>query len=270
MADGETQSMTLTQVITGLGTLVVPLLILGIVWAKKRGEKRAQRKAMAEATRHLPVRAGEGPELPPLRWLAGEDSPTGRRVLDCRAYALGFQFVTSDKETAATFAELCQSDGTELDGTSPDNSWLVDVDWEFSFEQAEMIHPGMRAQSTEDLWMIDCRGTRMFFRRSWTGQLVFMTNFRHVPTAGAKISRIWVTGDDPFGSQPPDYVAAYVRHLIDTHLLGILTPFPIPPGFPRDDKKIAAFVFHSVGRRGWLAEYFKARPKFTAEDSTFE
>jgi hypothetical protein len=107
--------------------------------------------------------------------------------------------------------------------------------------------------------MIDCRGTRVYFRRSWTGQLVFMANFRRIPTAGAELTRIWVTGDDPFGRQSPEYIAAYVRHLIDTHLLGILTPFPIPPDFPRgDDRKIAAFVFHSVGRRGWLAEHFRA------------
>ncbi|MBD3298462.1 MAG: hypothetical protein GF341_07405 [candidate division Zixibacteria bacterium] len=269
--DREDKPMSnVAQIVAVVGSLLVPLVILGIMWAQRRGERNAQRQAMAEATKHLPIRAGDSPELPPLKWLAGEDSPTGSRVLDCRAYALGFQFVTADKETAATFAELCHSDGTELEGRSPENAWLIDVDWEFDHEEIDLLTGGMRAQSTEDLWMADVRGSRLFFRRSWTGQLVFMTNFRHIPTAGAKITRIWVTGDDPFGSQSPEYVAAYVRHLIDTHLLGVLTPFPIPPGFPRDDKKIAAFVFHSVGRRGWLAEYFSKNNRYSADDATFE
>lgn len=244
--------------LAGFGGVFLCLLILGIQWAIRRGHENARKRA-AERDTNLPTATDQNPDLPPLQWLNGEDSPIGRKVLDCRSYALGFQFTTSDKETAATFARLSESDGSELDGSSPENSWLVAVDWEFEFEQAELLAAGMRAQTTEDLWMVDCRGTRLFFRRSWTGQLVFMTNFQRVPTAGAQITRIWVTGDDPFGRQPPEYITAYVRHLIDTHLLGILTPFPIPPDFPRgDDEKIAAFVFHSVGRRGWLAEHFHA------------
>jgi len=244
--------------LAGFSGLFVILLILGIRWAIRRGEENAQKKAALRAA-ELPVKSEMESELPPLKWLNGEDSPIGRKVLDCRSYALGFQFTTTDKETAATFARLCDSDGSELEGQSPDNSWLIAVDWDFDFEQAEMIATGMRAQTTEDLWMIDCRGNRLYLRRSWTGQLVFMLNFRRVPTDGAQITRIWVTGDDPFGQQSPEYITAYVRHLIDTHLLGILAPFPIPPDFPKDDdQKIAAFVFHSVGRRGWLAEYFDA------------
>jgi hypothetical protein len=165
---------------------------------------------------------------------------------------------TSDKEAAEKFVRFTQSDGRELDGRTPDDSWLVDVDWDFEYDQVSLIQAGVRAQTTEDLWMIDCREDRLYFRRSWTGQLMFMTNFRSIPTVGAQITRIWVIGKDQFGKVSPEYAATYVRHLIDTHLLGILTPFPIPPDFPEDDKEIAAFVFHSVGRRGWLAEYFTA------------
>lgn len=241
----------------GFSGLFVILLILGVRWAIKRGEANERKRALKG--KNLPIAGSPESELPPLKWLHGEDSPIGRKVLDCRSYALGFQFTTSDKETAATFARLCDSDGSELDGQSPDNSWLIAVDWDFDFEQSEMVATGMRAQTTEDLWMIDCRGSRLYFRRSWTGQVVFMVNFQRIPTDGAKITRIWVTGEEPFGEQSPEYITAYVRHLIDTHLLGILAPFPIPPDFPRDDdQKIAAFVFHSVGRRGWLAEYFPA------------
>ncbi len=242
--------------LAGFSGVFVILLIFGVRWAIKRGEENAKKNAKLRG-RDLPVAGGPEADLPPLKWLHGEDSPIGRKVLDCRSYALGFQFTTSDKETAATFARLCDSDGSELDGQSPDESWLIGVDWELDFEQAEMVATGMRAQTTEDLWMIDCRDNRVYLRRSWTGQLVFMLNFQRIPTDGAKITRIWVTGEEPFGQQSAEYITAYVRHLIDTHLLGILAPFPIPPDFPNDDdQKIAAFVFHSVGRRGWLAEYF--------------
>ncbi len=228
------------------GGLALALLVWAIHFAYERGRKRG----VAEADDSMA-------DLPKVEWLNGEDSPTGRKCLDCRAYALGVQLVTKDSEALERFADNTQSDGSELEGKSPDKAWLVDVKWEFDFEQIDAMVNGMRPQVAEDMWMIDCRGSRMYFRRSWTGQLVFMTNLNRVPAGGATITRIWVPGEDPFDKQSPEYLAAYVKHLIETHLLGNLTPFPIPPDFPKDDEKIAQFVFHSVGRRGWLAEYFK-------------
>jgi hypothetical protein len=242
--------MGFSSALYGLSGFLAGLLIWAAFYAAKKGRERRANAGVGESDklrRH---------ELPPVRWLDGEDSPTGRRVLDCRAFALGVQLWTQDKTAVAKFHRVSRSDGGELDGQRPVNAWLVDVDWRFDSEQAEQIGLGMRPQTTEDMWLIDCRDDRLYFRRSWTGQLVFMSNWFLIPTAGATISRIWVSGDEPFGDRTPDYVAAYVRHLIDTHLLNTLTPFPIPPDFPPDDRKIAAFVFHSVGRRGWLAEYF--------------
>ena len=249
--------MELSDQIASFGWILLPLLIWAISAAMRKGKldtdsKTAKSKDTAQSAPEVES------DLPEVHWLLGEDSPTGRKVLDCRDYALGVHLTTSDKEAAERFTRLTESDGSELDGQSPKDSWLVDVDWDFEYDQVALIESGMRAQTTEDLWMIDCRGERLYFRRSWTGQLMFMTNFHLVPTVGARITRIWVTGKDQFGKASPEYAEAYVRHLIDTHLLGILTPFPIPPDFPENEKEIAAFVFHSVGRRGWLAEYFPA------------
>jgi hypothetical protein len=226
------------------------LALAVIAWAIHFAYHRGRKRGVSEAE-------GSMADLPEVKWLNGEDSPTGRRCLDCRAYALGVQLVTQDKEALERFSENCASDGSEIEGKSPDNAWLVAVDWSFDFEQAEAITGGMRPQVAEDMWMIDCIGARIYFRRSWSGQLVFMSNFSRIPSAGARITRLWVPGVEPFDQQTPEYLAAYVRHLVDTHLLGTLTPFPIPLDFSGDDEKIAQFVFHSVGRRGWLAEYFK-------------
>jgi hypothetical protein len=245
--------MEFSDQIASFGWIVLPLLIWAIFAAVRKGKQDPDSKT-AKSKGSVPDAA---PDLPEVRWLLGEDSPTGRKVLDCRDYALGVHLTTADKEAAEKFMRLTQSSGSELDGKTPADSWLVDVDWDFEYDQAALISSGMRAQTTEDLWMADCRNDRLYFRRSWTGQLMFMTNFLSIPTVGAQITRIWVTGRDQFAKASPEYAAAYVRHLIDTHLLGILTPFPIPPDFPEDEKEIAAFVFHSVGRRGWLAEYFQ-------------
>ena len=244
--------------ISGYSWAFILLSVVGIHWAIKKGKAIARKKRLEAAGGDPSLNPDfEFPQdLPPLRWLEGDDSPTGRKVLDCRSYALGFQFVTTDAETEAMFEQMCASDGSELEGRTPDESWLVAVDWNYEFEESDMIAGGLRAQTTEDLWVIDCRDSKLYFRRSWTGQLVFMANFRHVPSVGATITRLWVAGDEPFGQCSPEYIAAYVHHLIDTHLLGVLTPFPIPPDLPKDDKQIASFVFHSVGRRGWLAEHF--------------
>ncbi|MBI5868865.1 MAG: hypothetical protein HZB43_11375 [candidate division Zixibacteria bacterium] len=245
--------MELTDIIASSTFIVIPLLM----WAISAAIRKGRTDPDLQSAKDTPGTPSEPKiELPEVHWLLGEDSPTGRKVLDCRAYALGVHLTTQDKAAAEKFAVLTLSDGSELEGKSPDNSWLVDVDWEFEYDQLSALTAGMRAQTTEDLWMIDFRDDRLYFRRSWTGQLVFMTNFHMVPTVGAEITRIWVTDKDQFGKASPEYAAAYVRHLIDTHLLGILTPFPIPPDFPENEKEIASFVFHSVGRRGWLAEYF--------------
>jgi hypothetical protein len=248
--------MEFSDKLATFGWILIPLLVWAITAAVRKGKKDPDLKT-GKAAVTVPDEEPE-PELPEVHWLQGEDSPTGRKVLDCRAYALGVHLTTSDEDAAEKFAQLTLSDGSELEGKTPEDSWLVDVSWDFDYDQLAPMTAGMRAQTTEDLWMIDYRDERLYFRRSWTGQLVFMATFRVVPTVGAQITRIWVTGKDHFGKASPEYAAAYVRHLIDTHLLGILTPFPIPPDFPEDDKAIASFVFHSVGRRGWLAEYFPA------------
>lgn len=248
--------MEFSDHIASYGWIVALILIWAIGFAVRKGKQNLDSKI---AKAKVPPPPEPESNLPEVHWLLGDDSPTGRKVLDCRAYALGVHLVTSDKEAAEKFVLFTQSDGHEVEGRTPDDAWLVDVDWDFEYDQVGLIMAGMRAQTTEDLWMIDCRNDRLYFRRSWTGQLLFMTNFNSVPTVGGRITRIWVTGKDQFGKASPDYAAAYVRHLIDTHLLGVLTPFPIPPDFPENEKEIAAFVFHAVGRRGWLAEYFPAR-----------
>jgi len=234
-----------------VGAFVAGVIVCGAIFAvwhirSRRADKTEGGRVLGES--ELP--------MPTVRWLDGESSPTGRRVLDCRAVALGVQLATPASEVMDKFIEITHSDGSELQGNSPPNAWLVDVDWDFDADEADQIEDGLCPQVTEDLWRIDCIGPHLYFRRSWTGQLVFMTNYHRIPAAGARITRIWTPGEEPFRDQSPEYMSAYVRHLLDTHLLNIATPFPIPPGFPDDRQKIAALVFYSVGRRGWLAEYF--------------
>lgn len=197
------------------------------------------------------------PQFPGARWLSADQSPTGRRVLDCRAAAMSVQLVLPETDAADQFCAMVSSDGSELAGTTPSESWLVDVDWTFDRDEADELESGMFPQVSEDMWRIDCIGSRIYFRRSWTGNLVLMCNFTRVPTDTARITRLWISGKKPFGAQSPEYMVAYVRHVIDTHLLNVATPFPIPPDFPDDKQKIAALVIYSMGRRGWLAEYFE-------------
>ncbi|HUU44337.1 MAG TPA: hypothetical protein VM118_01280 [Acidobacteriota bacterium] len=239
------------------GSFVGGLLLAGILWAIRVGRDR--RRSDADEMSESEPRFGGVQNLPPVHWLEGDDSPTGRRVLDCRPIALGVQLMTPNTKLLDKFFEVAHGDPDEVAGHSPEKAWLVGVDWTFDFEESEQIAGGMSPQVTEDLWRIDCISNRLYLRRSWTGQLMFMTNFQRVPTDGGRITRIWAPGDDPFSSQSPEYIAAYVRHLVDTHLLNVATPFPIPPDFPEDNQKIAALVFYSVGRRGWLAEYFGGR-----------
>jgi hypothetical protein len=235
-----------------VGSFVGGLVLAGIIWAIRVGRERRRRATEGETESQF----GGAQNLPPVRWLEGDDSPTGRRVLDCRPIALGVQLVTPDSKLLDKFVEIAHGDPAEVAGRSPEKAWLVGVDWNFDFEESEQIAGGMCPQVTEDLWRIDCISNRLYLRRSWTGQLVFMTNFQRVPSDGGRITRIWAPGEEPFSGQSPGYIAAYVRHLVDTHLLNVATPFPIPPDFPEDNQKIAALVFYSVGRRGWLAEYF--------------
>lgn len=249
--DSLTSSVQQYPLLSLLASFLTGLVIWGIVYAAGKGRER---RALARRE----VTGGDlMTKLPPAKWLEGDESPTGRRVLDCRPIALGVHLATPSPTVMEKFVEVSHGDGSELDGRSPENAWIVEVDWVFDFDEAEAIAAGMCPQVTEDLWRIDCRQHRLYLRRSWTGHLVFMTNFERIPTAGGRVTRIWAPGIAPFRDQSPEYVAAYVRHLIDTHLLNVATPFPIPPDFPDDDQKIAALVFHSVGRRGWLAEYFE-------------
>jgi hypothetical protein len=186
-------------------------------------------------------------------------NPFAQEVLDCRSVALSFQSTTSSESVAESFARLRASDGREARGRLPEHAIVAECDLYLPQERPPSEGAICVARAMEDKWDFYIYDSRLYVRRSWTGQLTHVAEFEYdIDTI--VIRRIHcdpklVHGDADFG-------VTQLVFLITTHLGRGLMPFPIPPGLPRSAaKQIALTGFTAYGRHAQFASYASRRDK---------
>jgi hypothetical protein len=108
-----------------------------------------------------------------ITWLpAGHpDNPFPYEVLDCRAVALNYMSTTSDPNTAANFVGLRRNDGRSLRGRTPEGAVTVAgevrLPGRYTLDGPVFIAPEM-----EHKWDLFAYDSRLYARRSWTGDLI--------------------------------------------------------------------------------------------------
>ncbi len=186
-------------------------------------------------------------------WLQGGDqnNPFPQRVLDCRAVALGFTAMTSDRAIATSFNQLRTDDGRSLIGSLPKDDFIVPCDLRFPYNGKREDGVLFSAPEMEDKWDFFAYDSRLYVRRSWTGLLLHVAELKYtdkeVVISTIHSNREVVHGDAEFAE-------AHLRFLILTHLGRLKLPFPIPPDANLEDgRAIALAGFSSYGRRAEFA-----------------
>lgn len=103
----------------------------------------------------------------------------------------------------------------------------------------------------EDKWDIDFFDHRLYFSRSWTGDLAIVAEV--IQSTGAlRISALHSAVTNPGRG---DMVIRDVDFLVKAYLFGRETPHSLPAGVPSSEKAIVTYSFSLFGRAAAFATY---------------
>ena len=192
------------------------------------------------------------PEYPPV-WLKPSDNPFNMEIFDCRDYTLNMTSTTKDPKIAQQFLQFRNSDGKEYIGMFPENAVKCEVDLNFN-TKGQQIPDGIvfKAQEMEEKWDIYKYADFLFFVRSWTGELIYFSNY--IPTEeGFRVNQI-VMDETSIDPEDPYFEFKVVEFLIHSHIMSFQVPHPIPKAFDKENTEaILAYSFSMFGNRGHFA-----------------
>ncbi|WP_281979637.1 hypothetical protein [Tenacibaculum mesophilum] len=187
------------------------------------------------------------------KWLKPNENPYNIEIFDCREYALKMTSTTQDPRIATNFLNLRKSDGKEYIGKFPENGAKCEVDLKFN-TQGKQIPDGIiyKASEMEEKWDIYKYANFLFFVRSWTGDLVYFSNY--IPTEKGFNVNLIVLDDSKIAPEDPFFDFKVVEFLIHSHILGYNVPHPIPKSINKNNyEDILGYSFSMFGNKGLFA-----------------
>jgi hypothetical protein len=193
-------------------------------------------------------------DLPEVHWTRAEDSPFGRRVLDCRGYCKLMPPPDHEK-LARGYEETRKSSVASLAGQLPEDAHPggVKVYWRYARSDLARLRAGFHPHSIDDRWIIRYTEGRIYLQRSWTGALIYVAELSEGDQA---IVRVFLRRSDADTEEQTALSLALVRYLLDSHVLGRQATVPVPGDLAEEPLKMALFAFSIAGRYGEYAEPF--------------
>lgn len=185
------------------------------------------------------------------RWITAAESPFGSPIFDCRSMALHTIGASDDPERHVRFTELRQSDGSHVYGTRPDKAVRLDVHMEIELSRSLPDRgPLFQAASMDEKWDIYRDGSLLYFVRSWSGELIYVTDV--VQTQSGIAVHAVVVSEADIEPSDPFFHARVVNYLLWSHVADVVYPHPIPRD-AQSDEEILTYSHSAYGRRGWFA-----------------
>ncbi len=192
-----------------------------------------------------------------LKWYEAEENLFGIRIFDCRKFAIGTLTSTTDKKILKNFEKSRMSSGLEYIEALPHNSIKINVDLKFDLEDIESREIELpdgalfKAGRMEEKWDIYKYKNNIFFVRSWTSELVYVSDY--IPTmSGFEISYVYL-GYNEINKDNPFFGLKVVEFLVYSHILRVQFPHPIPKEIENDSEMITKFSFSLFGDLGYYA-----------------
>ncbi len=187
-----------------------------------------------------------------IQWLEKEDSPFGISGVDCFKFTQSMRSVTSDENIMAKFLTLRSYNGKDLKGKLPND--FISVDTSLKYPYLGEVRDGIlvKARQMENKWDIYLFDKRIYFCRSWTGELAFVVDF-NFDGETVSISKIYAWADSLKDAE--GYIVSQVDYLIKHYLHGKIVPHPIPQKFPLDLEQIALLSQSNYGMDCCFATY---------------
>jgi hypothetical protein len=178
------------------------------------------------------------------RWLQPNENPWGLPVLDCSQYAKGMMSTTSSFEVAKKYSELREASGQELVGLEFRPIHSVPCNLTYQVENRPADGPVFKSQAMEVKWDIYLYEERLFFCRSWDGELIYRAAVNCGPPT-LKVLMVESSQD-----LPEKLAVRQVDFLVKSHLMLALALHPLLVELGRDEEKQAAYSFACYGAKG--------------------
>jgi hypothetical protein len=180
----------------------------------------------------------------PARWLSPTENPWGVEVLDCTANAATMISTTESAEIAKKYNEERRTDGAALQNQTFNPALRVSCHLAYGITQRAADGPIFKSRAMEEKWDIYLYGDRLYFCRSWTGELNYRVTVDCEPPE-LKILQIETARESDAQIAMRD-----VDFLIKTHVLRAKALHPLPTNIGQDIEKLALFSFTLYGRLG--------------------
>ena len=183
---------------------------------------------------------------PDFPWIPANENGWGIVVLDLRKTAFGMTAMTDNSATAEsflTFRDGSEYVGVELPISCPTYSPISCPSPPFAREGPLTI-----AAQMEDKWNVYHYGGRLFFTRSWTGELIHTATIDVSGDVATVISLETKDSADGY-----DHIVREVDFLIRAYVLERWFPHPLPPQMERSLQAVIGYSFQIHGRRGAFA-----------------
>jgi hypothetical protein len=197
----------------------------------------------------LRLSPGVGEGFPGVHRNPAAENAFGVDVWDCRAFTHNMVSTTGSAEIARRYVELRSSQGDEYRGQTPTNAHLITCNFTYPSSQRPSDGTLFKSKQMEDKWDIYLLDERLYFVRSWTGELTFTAQVRH------ELGALHLTALAAEEHQDPAFAPQVVDYLVKTHVLRHEVPHPLPPHLPPTARNIALFSFSSFGRRCSFGTY---------------
>lgn len=196
-----------------------------------------------------------------LPWIPAEDNRFGLEVIDLQSFSSTMTASTGDTTIAMKFLEIHRSVGTEYRGLPPRvaNSQSCAL----TYRLDPMTEDGVLflAAEMEDKWCVYTWDDRIYFVRSWTGDVIYVATTQRDED---QLTIIRVDGGmapEEERKNDPDAVVREVDFLMKSLVLGEIAPAPLPASVPRDPEQVATWCWSMFGRTGVCASFEDDRPR---------
>ena len=189
-----------------------------------------------------------------LIWIEAKDNPFNVKIFDCREFAFNMMSTTANSEIASKFSEQRKNDGKQYIGQLPANGTKCKVTLNY-YTKRKQLADGIifKAKEMEEKWDIYKYANFLFFVRSWTGNLIYVSNY--IPTdLGFKVDLI-ILDNRKVEANDSFFEFKVVDFLIHNHILGYDVPHPIPKSLENIPEKILGYSFSMFGSKGHFASY---------------
>lgn len=220
------------------------------IFSKSAG-KPSQPEPRAKAEKNGP--AGTPPN--PV-WMEAQETgnPFGVPIVNCLSTAYGWIAMTSSEDIARRYVELRSSDGKQHIGAMPHDpmSFRPSTRLAYPFDGQSKDGPLFVASCMEEKWDAYLYDSKLYFSRSWTGDLSVRLDVRmgdgEVSIEQAHVARDLAAGDFVFATRLADF-------FVKTYIYRWRVPHPLPHGFSSAPMEVARFSFGLFGQQGFAATF---------------